>query len=173
VKRKVLISIPALIATLAFIVWFVDPFLVGAFMSLPLLAAIPCFVIGLVWLVVSRTQGRSIPQPCILIFTAFAMACLAWPTLTANRWVHQRAADAAKHYPEQVSPLLEAYRREHGAYPRSLDQLPSKPPMPRLLRKSYSYKSDGRTYSFSFAQPGGLIDTWHYDSETHTWYLET
>jgi hypothetical protein len=45
--------------------------------------------------------------------------------------------------------------------------------VPRLLRGSYGYRSDGRSYSFHFRQPGGLIDTWDYDSETQTWHLST
>ena len=172
-KRKLLIALPLLLVALSLIVWFVDPFLVGVFFYVPLLAAAPCFVIGLGLLIVSKARTQQTSQPVTLISAGVALACIAWPTVTANRWVHDRAVEDAKNYPELVNPLLEDYRLTHGGYPQSLEQLPSKPPVPRLLRTSFSYRSDGKGYSFAFAQPGGLIDTWDYDSTTHTWHLST
>lgn len=98
------------------------------------------------------------------------LAGVAWPL---NHFAQERAVTAAKAYPERVAPLLDAYRQAHGSYPTSLDQLASKPTVPRLLRRSYGYRSEGSRYSFSFLQPGGMIDTWDYDSTSKEWHLST
>ncbi|QIF00973.1 hypothetical protein [Roseimicrobium sp. ORNL1] len=89
-----------------------------------------------------------------------------------NRYVHELGVDEAKEYPAQVAPLLEAYRKAHGFYPKSLDQLPSKPPVPRLL-SPHSYHSYRDFYRFSFPKPGGMFEGWMYDSRNRTWWLST
>lgn len=76
----------------------------------------------------------------------------------------------AKAYPAIIEPLLEAYRQTHGSYPTSLDQLPTKPAIPRLLRRPYGYRSDGTSYSFSFLPPDFGLDTWDYLSTTKKWH---
>ena len=93
--------------------------------------------------------------------------------LPINGFIQERAVTAAKAYPARIAPLLEVYRKSHGFYPMKLDELPSKPSVPRLLRSSYGYRSNGHHYTFCFPQPGGIIDVWDYDSETKSWHLST
>ncbi len=89
---------------------------------------------------------------------------------TSTHFAQKRALAEAKAYPALIGPLLEAYRQKHGAYPTCLDQLPTKPALPLLLRAPYSYRSDGTSYSFSFLVPGFGLDTWDYDSITRRWH---
>lgn len=162
------------LAAFGAVVWFADPFLLIFLAVAPLLwIGLPALLIaGILWVSALRT-GRSSRAATTIFSVVAAFACFVGLTIPANRFIQQRAVAAAKAYPAQVAPLLEAYRQSHGTYPTSLDQLPTKPSVPRLLRSSYGYRSDGSRYSFCFPQPGGLIDTWDYDSETRTWDLST
>lgn len=108
-----------------------------------------------------------------VLYGVGAYACLLGLAIPINRYVHEFGVDQAKEYPAQVAPLLEAYRQAHGSYPKSLDQLPSKPPLPRLLRKTHSYRSRGDFYMFSFSKPGGMFEGWIYDSRRRAWWLST
>lgn len=154
------------------IVWYGDPFLVGGFAIFALMICAAVLAIGLFLLFFSLATHRAWRPPLVLMAIAVAAAGIAAGTVSLNQRVQDRAVAQAKAYPDRIAPLLEAYRQAHGAYPKSLDHLPTTPPLPRLLRHN-AYHSDGKTYSFQFPQPGGLIDTWNYDSETQTWYLET
>ena len=90
-----------------------------------------------------------------------------------NSIAQERAVAEAKAYPDRVAPLLEEYRKQHGAYPGSLNELSPCPSIPRLLRPRNGYRSDGNEYWFSFPRPGGMIDVWGYSSKTHAWRLWT
>jgi hypothetical protein len=102
-----------------------------------------------------------------------AFACFVGVAIPANRVVQNWSVDAARAYPAQVAPHLEAYRQLHGRYPATLDQLSTKPPVPRLLRRSHGYRSTGPMYWFHYSQPGTMMDHWEYDSETQSWRLFT
>ena len=114
---------------------------------------------------------RSFYAPLGVILTIGVFASVVALSIPLNVRIQERAATEAKAYPDLVAPLLEQYRQQHGEYPSSLDQLPSRPRVPRLLRSSYGYRSDGVEYSFCFPQPGGLIDSWSYGSRTRKWHL--
>lgn len=155
------------------VVWFADPFLIVLGFAAVLWGGVPVAFIAACMLFSAVCTGRS-RQPALTMLAVAASAMLltglAWPL---NHLVQERAVAAAKAYPERVAPLLEAYRQAHGSYPASLDQLPAKPAVPRLLRGLSGYHSDGRSYSFYFPQPGGMIDTWDYDSDSKQWHLST
>lgn len=161
-------------AAYAAVLWFADPFLLVLFGVGPLLwIGLPASLIAVVLLFSAIRTGHS-RRPAIKILSVVAaFGCLAGLAIPANHFLQQRAVADAKEYPLRIAPLLEAYRQAHGSYPVSLDQIPSKPSVPRLLRSSYAYHSDGKSYSFCFGKPGGLIDTWNYDSETQAWHLST
>lgn len=165
-----------ILAAVAFVavVWFTDPLLLVLFSVGPLIwIGLPTSLIAVGHLLDSIRKGRS-RHPALKILTVVAVfGCLVGVAIPTNRFIFGRAVTVAKEYPARVAPLLEAYRQAHGSYPTSLDQLPAKPAVPRLLRRAYGYRSDGSRYSFWFPQPGGLIDRWDYDSETQTWRLST
>lgn len=154
-------------------VWFADPFFLFLAFAPLICVGLPVAVGATIFLLIAIRTGRP-RRPAVVMLGAVAaltiLAGLAWPL---NPFAQDRAVTAAKAYPERVAPLLEAYRQAHGAYPDSLDQLPTKPVVPRLLRRMYGYRSDGGRYSFSFPVPGGMIDSWDYDSDTKEWSLST
>ena len=164
----------AVAVVFAAVVWLMDPFLLIILGVAPLLwIGLPALLIAGILLLVAVRAGRSRRPALTILSVVAAFGCFVGLAIPANHFVQQHSVAAAKEYPGRVAPLLEAYRQAHGSYPTSLNQLPTKPVVPRLLRSSYGYRSDGSTYSFCFGQPGGLIDTWDYDSETQTWHLST
>ncbi len=172
-KPRHYIFVAAAICVYVSIIILMDPFLLSILCLVPLvLVGLPAFVVAAVVFLIALLRGHS-PRPALIIMASIAgFACITGAAIPANHYVQEFAVDAAKKYPAQVEPLLEAYRQAHGTYPTSLDLLPDKPPIPRLLR-SGGYRSDGSDYSFSFGQPGGLIDTWDYTNKSKSWYLST
>jgi len=160
-------------AVLLAILAIVDPFplLVLGLGSL-LWLALPVGVFTTILLVLAICKQRSRRIPIVILTGVLVFAALVGLAIPLNRVVHDRGVVAAKAYPEQVEPMLEAYRSQHGRYPERLDQIPAAPRMPWLLRR-FGYHSDGSKYWFTFPQPGGLIDVWDYISETHKWHLST
>jgi hypothetical protein len=165
-------AVAIVISACAGVAWYGDPFLVGLFAIFAFMICAAVLAVGVFLLFFSLATRRAWRPPLVLMAIAVISAGIVAGAISLNRAVQDRAVLHAKAYPDRIAPLLEAYRQAHGVYPKSLDQLPSTPPLPRLLRDD-AYHSDGKTYSFQFPQPGGFIDTWTYDSETRTWYLET
>jgi hypothetical protein len=108
-----------------------------------------------------------------VLYGVAVCACLLGLAIPINRYVHEFGVDEAKEYPAQVAPLLEAYRKAHGFYPKSLDQLSSRPPAPHLLSDPRSYDSYGDFYRFSFSKRSGMIEGWFYDSRDRMWRAST
>jgi len=164
----------AVAVAFAAVVCLVDRFLLLIIGVTPLVwIGLPASLVAIILLLVAiRTEGSLRPALTIL-FIVGGFGCFVGLAIPTNHLVQQRAVAEATEYPARVAPLLEAYRQAHGSYPASLNQLPTKPSVPQLLRSSYGNRSDGRSYSFCFEQPNGLIDTWDYDSETQTWHLST
>ncbi len=161
------------VACFIVVVWFMDPFILIMLGILVAWIGIPTLLVaGILWLFAFHYARSNRPALTILSIVA-TFGCFVGLAIPSNRFVQQRAVGAAKDYPSRVAPMLEAYRSTHGAYPTNLAQLPTKPSLPHLLRSPFGYRSDGSGYSFSFPQPGGLIDTWEFSSETKTWYLHT
>lgn len=167
--------IPALLGVVLFctLTYFPDPFFLLVFViGGGLWIGLPLIVIGIIVALISKALNRSTKIPICFIATVLAVISLGGLSIPANSLVYQWAEIEAKAYPDKVRPLLDDYRKEHGVYPKSLDELQGKPPVPRLF-KAWSYRSNGSDYSFSFPQPGGLIDQWDYDSKTRKWSLST
>lgn len=91
-------------------------------------------------------------------------------TVALNRGIMTLRVAQAKAYPARVAPQLEAFREKHGAYPEELSEIPELPFQPLMF--SWSYLSTGESYSFRFSVPGGMIDTWNFDSEEPGWYRD-
>ncbi|MEO5913535.1 MAG: hypothetical protein ABIS50_04840 [Luteolibacter sp.] len=166
--------VAAVVAVFAAVVWFMDPFILSmlGFMAL-FWIGIPVSLFGVVSLIVARRIGSSFRPGLTILSIVTAFGCFVGLAIPTCRFVQQRGIAAAKEYPAQVAPLLEVYRQAHGAYPTSLDQLPAKPVVPRFLRRSNSYHSDGVSYSFSFVSQGSIMDSWEYSSDRKTWYHST
>ena len=153
----------AVVALFTATVWFMNPFLF-LFSAIPLLIWFgpPVTIYAVVCLLIAVQKGRPRREPLTILSVVFGVACfvvLYWD-------IQERAVDGAKAYPALVAPMLEAYKQAHGTYPTNLDQLASKPSLPRLLRRN-SYYSDGQKYYFNFR--GRFITTWYYDSGNRFW----
>lgn len=150
------------------VIWFADPNVLGflewaVFFWLGVSAA----TIAIVTSLLAGGTGHSRRSRLKMLAVGLMWGGLVGAAMPLNRLVQQCAVIEAKAYLASIAPLLEAYRQTHGSYPDTLSELPSAPPLPRLLRR-FGYLSAGQTYySFSIPQPGG--DTWDYDSATGTW----
>lgn len=153
---------------------YTDPMALRAYFVLALMfIAAPCVVFMLLWIVAASAMRHSLALPLRAVVVVCALIAAGFLLLPVNDFLQQRAENYAKAYPERVAPLLEQYRVSHGAYPADLASVPGLPRPPRLLRTSYGYKTQGDEYIFTFARPGGMIDTWTYYSKTHQWHLST
>ena len=156
------------------VVTYTDPLLLTLLVYVGLFWFVaPCAGIALCIFFFAVATRRWLRPPLLMLRAVFVIACLIGLTLPINGFIQERAVAAAKAYPDHIAPLLEAYRKIHGVYPTNLDEIPSKPSVPRLLRSSYGYRSDGNHYTFCFPEPGGMIDVWDYDSRTKLWHLST
>jgi hypothetical protein len=173
VNRR-LVIIGSIALSLGVIACVVDPFLLGiVVIGASVWIGGPLLAVGIIMLLIAARRQQSLAPAMRLLAGVVLAVCFGGTAMLVNHFVQKGAVLDAKAYPQKIAPLLETYRRAHGTYPATLDQLPSKPSVPRLLRSPYGYRSDGQSYSFSFPEPGGLIDTWQYDSETRQWHLST
>lgn len=162
-----------LIALFAALAFWADPLLLKFLGLVPLLwIGLPVALCGLVRLLVAIKTGDSRESGLALLGAVLKFGCFVALVIPANHFMQERAVAAAKAYPDSVVPLLEAYREVHGAYPASLDQVQAAPPLPRLLRNRWGYHSDGKSFTFSFPQPG-MFGGWQYHSERMKWDLST
>ncbi len=134
---------------------------------------IPCIATGIILFFYARAKKTNTTPVLRFIGSVLLVSLFALLSLPFSSFVERRDIAAAKAYPEKIAPLLEQYRQANGVYPTSLDALPSKPSVPRLLRTAYGYRSDGTNYSFCFSEPGGIMDTWDYSSKTHEWHFSS
>jgi hypothetical protein len=76
----------------------------------------------------------------------------------------------AKTYCEQIIPRVENYKREHGIYPKDINDIKlGDKKAPRLLQKFGYYNSDGTNYRFDFPDPGDMLGVFGYDNSQKEW----
>lgn len=157
----------------AAVVGWVDPFVLRVLAFLGAAVGVPVALLAAFLLWRASRQGRTMaPLVQVLRVLAYA-AVLGSLALPLNHYVFQRAIAEAKAWPEVLRPHLEAYRTAHGTYPRTLQDLPSHPPLPRLIGKD-GYGSDGRNFTLWFGDPGGgFFDAWVYESSTGQWHFSS
>ena len=159
-----------IVALLGVAAVLVDPLYVIILGILPLIwIGGPLVLLAIVDLLLALRSRRSRRHAFTLLAVVGGFGCFVGIVFPANYYFHMWAVSDAKAYPAKVAPLLEAYRQEHGVYPTRLDQLPSIPQVPRLMRDS-GYYSDGQTYSFQIPQPGQFREAWIYHRESQTWF---
>jgi len=77
-----------------------------------------------------------------------------------------------KSFCEHLVPLLNAYQKENGEYPASLNKiLPKDKKLPMIVRSdNFYYNREGDSFSFSFSDPGGMMNGWAYSAKRKEWY---
>ncbi|MBI3467514.1 MAG: hypothetical protein HY000_31275 [Planctomycetes bacterium] len=86
--------------------------------------------------------------------------------------VRQQDVRRAQQFCQQIAASVDAWRREHGSYPESLDSvLPEGLQAPLLLQHAEDfYVSDGDGYVLSFSDEAGMLDSGMiYTSDDHQW----
>ena len=76
---------------------------------------------------------------------------------------------AASTYCESLIPSIDRYRQEHGVYPLEIATVAQGEDMPRLLRNTRFYWSEGPAYGFNFGDPRGMMNFVGYNSHTRLW----
>ena len=125
--------------------WLINSILVMTVCGL----AATMFLMGIGGLFVLILIRESTRKPLLLIASSLGLAA----TIPLDHWLQHRDENLAKEYSGVIDPLLEEYSRQLGQYPKSLSELPAKPPTPKL----FQYSSDGTNYQMRVSDPGSLI----------------
>jgi len=118
---------------------------------------------------IPRKRSPTLAALSRVALCAGLVALSAAVSLPIGTLVLRRDIAAAKRYCEDLVPGLDAYKRAHGHYPKAIDTVTVPAGTPRLLRPYPFYTSDGASFSFWFANPGGLMDGCAYDSNHREW----
>ena len=77
----------------------------------------------------------------------------------------------AENYCEKIIPQLEGYRKLNGSYPNDLSSVTiENKNLPRLLRGSEFYFSDGKSYYFMFPNPLEYCGECVFTSSNKKWW---
>lgn len=144
-----------------------------------LYVAVPLFALAGVALVITaivaskqKTALRTFPVfwgavVGVLLSLVVGSSVLSWP---AGYAVGRRDIARAKRFCNELVPLLDAYRTEHGQYPESLAELNHGRRPPLLLRREPSfYDSNRETFRFGFVDPAGFLNGFEFSSKNGRW----
>jgi hypothetical protein len=148
----------------ALIVWFRgDAMQFVAVVMIVLLVGAPAALVA--W-VTKQTRSR-LASVAIFATWVAVVALSSLLSLMPGRWLANQEVAAAKHYCEQLAGTLDAYRRDHGAFPATLVGLPTSdaPELARII----SYWSDGQTFTIDMADPRWLLSRQRYQSIDRRW----
>jgi len=139
----------------------------------------------------SVTRQEKLHRASAVAFAVATVLALSTLYVPGARLLYAGDVGAARRYCESLVPDLEAYRREHGTYPKELSEIPAaRNRPPRLLRldplasplrlgepltlprqePGWFYRREGAGFVFMY------VDFWHccvyeYTSEKRTWNL--
>ena len=152
------------------LVWVLPPF----YQSLVFFALVLISISSVIAVACALLEALFRGKPTRLLLDALAFVFFLFLCGLSLRTVCLFQETAAREYPRLVAPFLEAYRKTHGTYPESLDQLPSKPSVPRLMHgRCYSGGDDRYTFSFTQQAYIDITEDWIYKSETRKWRPES
>ena len=118
---------------------------------------------------IPRQRSRILAVLARVALWAGLVALSAAVSLPIGAMVLRSDVATAKRYCEDLVPGLDAYKRAHGRYPEKIDAVNVPGGTPRLLRLYPFYSSDGESFSFSFSNPGALMNWYAYDSKRGKW----
>ena len=99
----------------------------------------------------------------------FVFTASLFISLIPGRAVTKHDIAAAKMYCESLIPGINRYHQKHGVYPLEIETVVQDMDVPRLLRNTHFYWSDGQKYSFTIGDPRGMMDFIGYHSYTRQW----
>jgi hypothetical protein len=135
---------------------------IAVYLGLPILIASALSLIP-------RQRSRILAMLSRVALWAGLVALSAAVSMPIGAVVLRRDIAAAKRYCEDLVPDLDAYKRAHGRYPEGIDAVTAPTRAPRLLRPFPFYTSNGESFSFSFPNPGGMMNFFAYDSKRREW----
>lgn len=140
--------------------------------ALVVFVAVPAGVVALLALLLSRYCWRN----RLRWASAIAAACVGCVGmlllfLPAGALLQEHDIATARQYCEDLVPLLDAHKQMTGSYPERLDDIvPGTQDIPRLLNNAPFYSTDGKTFTFTFEVPDGLLPTIHvFGGDTRDW----
>jgi hypothetical protein len=129
--------------------------------------ALPAGVISGLLRFVTRRNGA----PNRFARVTLAIMCVALSTVVsavAGSFVLQRDIAQAKAFCESLIPKLEQHRAKTLSYPDRLESIDRRTP-PYLLRSRPYYTGSPNAYSFSFDDPGGMMNGFAWSSDANRW----
>ena len=137
----------------------------GIYIALPaLVLAIASAMLKRFWRPTAMSWLRNVALGVVFATGLFTLSYVP------GRLVNAYDVAQAKSYCEELTIELNERKQMTGEYPTSIAMMPENDkPAPRLLRGSDFYSSDGKTYSFSFVDPAGMLNGYAYESKTGRW----
>jgi hypothetical protein len=122
-----------------------------------------------VWLLTVRTvRPDDTWLRSIAVGVLIACGALVSASFVAG-WIGSARTEHRRHDAETIVPLLDEYRRAHGKFPASLDDVVGAPRPPA----HFAYSSDGTKFELGVSEPSGFMDFgvggWTYTSERRIW----
>ena len=85
-------------------------------------------------------------------------------------FVFERRESEVRSYVNTVLPLLDAHKKKHGQYPKTLDGLTDKK-IPYYLGAREAYSSDGTSFRFYYETPDSLMGGKIFTSRDRSWVI--
>ena len=95
--------------------------------------------------------------------------CSLLISLGLGKFLHDSEIQETRDYVENIDPMLDKYKREHGRYPESLSVFPDSE-VPQLLREPHGYTGNINGFRFEYRDRAGMMDGFCFDSSTREWY---
>jgi len=116
-----------------------------------------------------RRRSSFMKQASLLCVSGFAIVALQSFSIPLRMAVFSVEINQAKQYCEDLAPIVETYKAEHGLYPADLTVLNRDPKhVPILIRGVNFYDGYGETYRFYFIDPFGY-GAWEFSSWSPKW----
>lgn len=133
--------------------------------------AAPLFLFSVVFLAVAYYKAHTI---MIHIGQIFVLASLVIASCTASLYfgglLNEKNVKKAKAYCEQLVVRLDQERDQAGVYPTNLVGLITEAELPKILKGGHLYyHSQGTSFSFTFGDPGRMMNGWDFISTTRKW----
>jgi len=144
-------------------------FLHAMLSGLAFMASILGALVGVMMLIFAKSSAQQILGWQLAGTSAFVASLMA-ASVSLGQQLSLRDVEEAKAYCERLRPAIAAHRSRTGDYPESLADLPSNPPVPRLLVGTDLYRRTPDGYEFSIILPQRIFAVLIYSSLQDRWH---